>query len=182
MQQMGQRLCIAKSRQPGYEIYGPFDLEIHRVAGQLFVVDAARLFPPEFRGGRRPGPRQYYELLRPELLRMCNAPLVSDALRQDDAVASSDLKAVSDVITLETRTLAVELQQGMHWELNSRASLKRLMHARGLNMRHLKELLAALPNSCDVVRNRLAQLSAAKLPDDVMDVKAVWFMRSAGLQ
>jgi hypothetical protein len=73
---LGASLGIAKSTQSG--IYGPFDLELHQGEdGLLYVVDAARLFPPECRVN--PGVKQMYQLLRPELLHKAGKPLVSDA-------------------------------------------------------------------------------------------------------
>jgi hypothetical protein len=81
MATMGANLCIAKSTKKGAEIYGPFDMEIHQGDdGLLDMIDAARLFPPEYRHGVHLGTKQFYQLLRPELLRKVGKPLVPDAL------------------------------------------------------------------------------------------------------
>ncbi|MFO0003167.1 MAG: hypothetical protein ACK559_18760, partial [bacterium] len=45
MHTMGTNLFLAKSRKAGEEVYGPFDLELHRGKdGLLYLIDAARLF------------------------------------------------------------------------------------------------------------------------------------------
>jgi hypothetical protein len=115
MQSMAARLWLARSRRPGEEIYGPFDMEIHEVDASLYMIDAAQLFPPEYRKGAAPGPRQMYQLLRPELLRIAGKErglvLVPDALRFPDEKARRDLVEVSNMLDAQMAELARELAQ-----------------------------------------------------------------------
>ncbi len=80
MQTMGTKLCIAKSCGER-AIFGPFDMEVHQVDKNLYVINAARLMPPEYRRGKHPGSKEMYELLRPELLAMVGIPVVPDTLK-----------------------------------------------------------------------------------------------------
>lgn len=60
--------------------YGPGDLEGHRgYDGKYYVLDFARVFPPQSLQGSRDGKRVLFELLRPELVRSFRVPLSSDA-------------------------------------------------------------------------------------------------------
>jgi hypothetical protein len=150
IQSMATRLCIAKSRKPGEEIYGPYDMKIYEAAGALYMLDAARLFPPEYRtnGDDTPPPAAHHlqpRLLRPELLRKAGNPLVPDALRYRDEAAQCDLAAVSNMLDEEISLLARDLAQGQNVErLVSREAIKGLFHSRGLNMRHLREVVQLL--------------------------------------
>jgi hypothetical protein len=149
MQSMAARLWLAKSRNSGEEVFGPFDMEIHEVDASLYMVDAARLFPPEHRNGIDPGPRQYYRLLRPELLRKAGMEkgllTIPDALRYPDEKARRDLAELSNMLDVEIAGLARELTQGQHLDqLSSRHAVKALLHGRGINMRHLPEVVAQL--------------------------------------
>jgi hypothetical protein len=115
MATMGANLRIAKSCKAGEEIYGPFDMEIHQGEdGLLYMIDAARLMPPEYRGGVNPGAKQMYQLLRPELLRKVGIPLVPDALRGacGDAKTRASLMEVSSVLDVEIKHLAQEFEAG----------------------------------------------------------------------
>jgi hypothetical protein len=132
MATLGASLCIARSSKLGAEVFGPFDLELHRGGdGLLYVIDVARLFPPEYRRGKNPGARQMYQLLRPELLQKIGIPLVSDALRQQDQEAKDELEDVSNALDWAIESLAHELEAGQHVErLATRADLKALLHGR----------------------------------------------------
>ena len=60
-------------------MYGPCDLEGHLGKdGKLYVIDLARLFPPETPDRKTPG-SFLYKLLRPELVKRFSVPLSSDA-------------------------------------------------------------------------------------------------------
>ena len=60
-------------------LYGPYDIEGHLGHdGRLYVVDLARLFPPESPSRDKPG-AFLYQLLRPELVSRFRCPLSSDA-------------------------------------------------------------------------------------------------------
>jgi hypothetical protein len=181
MATMGANLRIAKSRKAGEEIYGPFDMEIHQGEdGLLYVIDAARLMPPEYRGGVDPGPKQYYQLLRPELLRKVGKPVVPDALKKEygDAKARADLKELSSLLDVEIKLLAEELELGQHVDcLERRVNLKALVHARGLNMRHLAEVVAAMDVGCSA-RSQLEALLKMERPINELDVKTVTHPRA----
>jgi hypothetical protein len=127
---MGASLGIAKSKTEGAEIYGPFDMEIHQGEdGLLYMIDAARLFPPEYRPGTQPSTKQFYQLLRPELLQRAGIALQPDALRCSDAAAKADLANVSNLLDVEIRRFVEELEAGVvDWV--TRADLKVLVHSR----------------------------------------------------
>ncbi len=177
MQGVATRLWLAKSRE---EIYGPFDAEIHEVDGFLYMVDAARLFPPEYRKGIHPGARQMYQLLRPELLRKVGVPIVPDALRYEDDEARRNLAYVCNQLDGYIAEVAHELELGQHLDcLSSRAAVESLLHGRGLNMRHLREVVASLDMG-SVARSQLELVLAWRRPADEMDVKRLRHPRQLG--
>jgi hypothetical protein len=177
MATMGANLRIAKSCKPGEEIYGPWDMEIHQGEdGLLYMIDAARLMPPEYRhGAAHPGPKQMYQLLRPELLRKVGIPLVPDALRgaYGDAKAEVCLREVSSMLDVEIKQLAQELEAGQHHNsLSCRVNFKSLIHERGLNMRHVPEVIAAMAVGSSSRTQLQALLEVQRAPGK-LDVKTV---------
>lgn len=150
MAMMGTNLFIGKSRKPaGEEIYGPFDMEIHLGQdGLLYMIDAARLFPPEYRGIPM-GSRKFYQLLRPELLRKAGKFVLPDAVLVNDDEGLKDLVDVTKVLDDEIAQLVRELNDGrIADDLSSRDAVKSLLHGRGINMRHLANIVEGLHVDC----------------------------------
>lgn len=80
-----ERICgflgLAPHLVSGVVCPGPGDLEIHRARdNRIYVLDFARLFPPEHSGKPQRGHEIFYELFRPEFVRRWNVKLCSDAL------------------------------------------------------------------------------------------------------
>jgi hypothetical protein len=166
-------LGIAKSGKSGGEVVGPTDMGIYNVGGFLYMTDAARLLPPEYRKGVDPAQRQLYQLLRPELLRKATKRLVPDALRYKDEGARRDLEEVSCLLDEEMAALARELTQGQSSDrIRSRSAVKALLHSRGLNMRHLREVIVLLDERSPV-RVQLQSVLDWRRSFDEVDVKTV---------
>jgi hypothetical protein len=172
---MGACLCIGELKG----VYGPSDMRVHRgTDGLLYVIGAARLFPPECRSSEaQPGPKRMYQLLRPELLRKAGKLLASDGLGAlcggGDDKARAELMEVSTTLSSEIQQLAAELEAGQHLDhVATRADLKALIHARGLNMRHLEEVLPLMAVEC-AARQKVATLKARQVPTNVMHVKTL---------
>jgi hypothetical protein len=175
MQGMAARLWLGKNCIPDNEVYGPFDMEIHEVDGSLYMIDAARLFPPEYRKGINPGTRFLYQLLRPELLRKARKPLIPDALSNapQHLEARRDLAEVSNMLDVEIAELARELAAGQHSDrISSRNGVKALFHSRGINMRHLSELVMLLDVAC-AARSQLQRVLDWRRPAEEVDVKTL---------
>jgi hypothetical protein len=162
---IAQRLNLAQ-HWAGYkpstrkQIYGPTDIEGHLGRdGRFYMIDFARLFPPEpptatgaGAGGvpRRKGVH-LYELLRPELVRSHDTPLSSDAgtffsRGQPDAEATA-AAAVACAERLHDRCiplLAIWLSAdgGATQRAPSCAALVDEAHRRGINCRHLGRVRA----------------------------------------
>jgi DNA-directed RNA polymerase subunit F len=88
--------------------------------------------------------------------------LVSDALRgfgQEEAKAN--LRAVSAFMhETEMAALAAELGSGLHEQrLASRSAIKRLLHERGVNMRHLRKLAEMIDDSSEARRKLMDHLN-----------------------
>jgi hypothetical protein len=170
MHSVAGNLLLAKSRKPGEEVYGPSDMEIYEAGGLLYMTQAARLLPPEYRKGGEPAQR--YALLRPELMRKAGKPLAPDALCCADDEASRALEEVSKSLDEEISVLARELVEGHHADrISSRHHVKALLHSRGLNMRHLHELLA-FDVGC-AARTQLQAVLDWRAPLDELHVKTV---------
>lgn len=141
------------SHLPPRTVYGPVDLEGHRVGKALYVVDLARLYPPESpRLGLSHKPRsQFFRLLRPELVRQFHKALSSDAhtaFGRDDAqihneeVDQATLFLRDTVIPAFAETLSIKQQLKQYTD---GSVLVRELHRWGINLRYL-----------GVVRSKLA--------------------------
>ena len=82
MERLGRALNLRHHQVSDVWLWGPFDLEGHRsvVDNRLYLLDFARLFPPEWPGPDDSPSSHLFELLRPELVRTHPVPLCSDAL------------------------------------------------------------------------------------------------------
>jgi hypothetical protein len=181
MHSVAANLLLAKSRKPGEEVYGPSDMEIYETDdGVFYMTKAARLLPPEYRKGGKPALR--YALLRPELMRKAGKPLIPDAMCYADEVAQRALLDVSHTLDEEIAALARELGQGQNADrISSRDAVKALMHSRGLNMRHLCEVIALLSMG-GAARVQLQSVLDWRRPNDQMHVKTLSYSRQASEQ
>ena len=146
-------------------LHGPGDIEGHLGDddGRYYLVDLARMFPPEARIGFNKGtnPRSiFYNLLRPELLKNATNPLSSDVYSAW-SLGDPDRKIHVQEVVNETRRLhevvipqlATELDKtaktwtwtrsstdGIRSNNNSAELLVSTVHRAGVNLRHLSVL------------------------------------------
>eukprot|EP01062_Namystynia_karyoxenos_P073169 TRINITY_DN70008_c0_g1_i1.p1 TRINITY_DN70008_c0_g1~~TRINITY_DN70008_c0_g1_i1.p1 ORF type:complete len:1886 (+),score=473.69 TRINITY_DN70008_c0_g1_i1:180-5837(+) len=142
---------------------GPVDLEIHQCSsdGRFYVLDTARLFPPEPPCSRS---SFLYRLLRPEHVRRCATPLSSDAFsgfghhnrrEHDEEVLRAAQELHREVIPRCATRFAHQLlmraeRTGVgdsggapHPSLRPPLPVTAVLHSHGINMRHLGGLLVA---------------------------------------
>lgn len=130
---------------PSRTVYGPVDLEGHRVGKAHYAVDLARLFPPESpKLGLSHKPRaQFFRMLRPELVRQFNKPLSSDAHtafgRDESAIHNAEVDEATlflqnTVIPAYAETLSNKQQLKQYVD---GSVLVREMHRWGINLRYI---------------------------------------------
>eukprot|EP01087_Luapelamoeba_hula_P008409 TRINITY_DN2097_c0_g1_i9.p1 TRINITY_DN2097_c0_g1~~TRINITY_DN2097_c0_g1_i9.p1 ORF type:complete len:1105 (-),score=128.16 TRINITY_DN2097_c0_g1_i9:70-3384(-) len=150
---------IIKDRPP---VWGPGDMEGHvGLDGKHYVVDLARLFPPESPASTADGRAIFYHLLRPELVKSNPKPLCSDAYSgfsindpkgedHTEEVKECCTRLYKEVIPAVARALdaaAAACDETAYTHTESQLQLLDLsleLHSRGVNMRHLgrvKELV-----------------------------------------
>jgi ankyrin repeat protein len=148
MNLLGHSLMIARGP---FGIIGPFDMEVHRstVDGKLYIIDAARLLPPEAPPANAlTAECVMYNLLRPELLQKAGVALVPDAYFHSSCVREvQDIANVTRVLDAEILVLAKQLQED-EILVTETENVKRLLHSRGINMRHLKRIISLLDDKC----------------------------------
>lgn len=126
-------------------VYGPVDLEGHRVGKAHYAVDLARLFPPESpKLGLSQKPRaQFFRMLRPELVRQFNKPLSSDAHtafgRDESAIHNAEVDEATlflqnTVIPAYAETLSNKQQLKQYVD---GSVLVRELHRWGINLRYI---------------------------------------------
>eukprot|EP01087_Luapelamoeba_hula_P002431 TRINITY_DN1209_c0_g1_i3.p1 TRINITY_DN1209_c0_g1~~TRINITY_DN1209_c0_g1_i3.p1 ORF type:complete len:1191 (-),score=150.31 TRINITY_DN1209_c0_g1_i3:38-3436(-) len=138
-------------------IYGPGDLEGHRGGdGNLYLVDLARLFPPEAPISATEKRAIYYNMLRPELVRNFRTALSSDAF--SGWGMQDPLRKTHDQEVLEcTRELHKTVIPRVAAELDdlvtsqklpaSQLNFSEVLHKHGVNMRHLGRVKTRVKNS-----------------------------------
>jgi uncharacterized membrane protein YgcG len=105
------------------------DVEAHRGADErAYVIDLARLFPPEApddgAAGQRDARAVFHQLLRPELVRQARQPLSSDAFTNfqrydkraaelNDAVREASVQLVVDVVPRVAALLCQRVREAM---------------------------------------------------------------------
>eukprot|EP01126_Amoeba_proteus_P056684 TRINITY_DN7150_c0_g2_i5.p1 TRINITY_DN7150_c0_g2~~TRINITY_DN7150_c0_g2_i5.p1 ORF type:complete len:563 (+),score=108.01 TRINITY_DN7150_c0_g2_i5:821-2509(+) len=122
--------------------YGPGDLEGHcGFNGNYYVLDFARVFPPQAIVQEGTGSEVLYELLRPELVCQWPVPLSSDAFT---GWSAQDPEARANEIVIEecTRYLINECIPKVSKEFSQLLSpscdtLITFLHNAGINLRHL---------------------------------------------
>jgi hypothetical protein len=122
-------------------IVGPFDLEVHQgTDGKIYIIDTARLFPPES------GRNSMFYLLRPELVKRSEAALASDAYFgsitriRNCSKLQQDIANAVKLMQNEMKNLGEQIRAG-RVAFGTREERKKEMHARGINMRHLSKVL-----------------------------------------
>jgi ankyrin repeat protein len=145
--QLGLHICIGK-RFPG--IVGPFDMELHRGKdGRIYVLDAARLFPPQALDATNrkvSATAIYYRLLRPEMLRKAGLMLIPDAFNAKFVgfdSAREDIKRVTLLLEQAVDELVNDLNQGVIAidSVSDLQKVKDLLHSRGINMRFIEGIV-----------------------------------------
>jgi hypothetical protein len=138
------------SRTP---MYTPADIEIHRAAELYYVLDCARLFPPEapvVEGySSRPRKGQHlYRFLRPELIKRYHTPLSADAYSafQQYDPKDAELKADVKAATLHLfRDVLPKYAHNMDLMSSEPSKVRQMvvayrLHRAGINMRMLGRL------------------------------------------
>ncbi|KAN0030061.1 hypothetical protein ACTA71_008205 [Dictyostelium dimigraforme] len=95
-------------------LYGPGDIEIHSgLDGRKYMLDFARVFPPEFpkilSTNKRIGREIFYSMVRPELLSKSEVPISSDAFSGWQTDSADIVKELND----DTKRLSERL----HYEI-----------------------------------------------------------------
>eukprot|EP01087_Luapelamoeba_hula_P011123 TRINITY_DN2996_c0_g1_i1.p1 TRINITY_DN2996_c0_g1~~TRINITY_DN2996_c0_g1_i1.p1 ORF type:complete len:1244 (-),score=201.79 TRINITY_DN2996_c0_g1_i1:41-3772(-) len=159
-------------------VWGPGDLEGHvGLDGKHYVVDLARLFPPE-----APSPDEtravYYNMLRPELVKNNPVPLSSDALtgwcskdtidgrRNNEEVKACSMRLHTEVIPALAAAFDRESTPEASWDF----SLE--FHSHGVNMRHLgrvKELVTQAKASTDLLFEMVVRVFKNELRQQLRD-------------
>jgi len=133
------------------QIYGPADIEGHqsRIDGKFYVLDFARVMPPEA-PGKGANPHQiFYNLLRPQFLqaykKICKTGLCSDSLSgwirnepDKDAMEMEIHKATKYLH--ETIIPDVARQIDKHFEKQNSLNIPNILHRAGINLRHLGQV------------------------------------------
>eukprot|EP01100_Stratorugosa_tubuloviscum_P002729 TRINITY_DN1648_c0_g1_i1.p1 TRINITY_DN1648_c0_g1~~TRINITY_DN1648_c0_g1_i1.p1 ORF type:complete len:984 (-),score=453.01 TRINITY_DN1648_c0_g1_i1:328-3279(-) len=158
MKELGERLnlkphtagSVKNKENLNKTIYTAADVEGHvGNDGRFYLIDFARLFPPEFpliRGFDRKY-AHLYKLLRPELVLRNSVPLCPDALsgfvvgHPDFDKHTYEIKAATfNLIGKLIPQLAIELDSLTEEKLNA-ISLPETFHRAGVNMRYLKQVI-----------------------------------------
>lgn len=146
MKQVGKLLNLKghKVNSHDHVIYGPADIEAHRGKdGKFYVIDFARVFPPE--APCKKTREIYYNLLRPEFVRMNPVPLSSDAY----SGFSADNDPPTEVYNATIYLFKNIVPQFVHQQLSKLTienfksfRLTEQLHRSGLNCRHLGRVRA----------------------------------------
>ncbi len=150
---LGRALNLKKHLIAHQQLWGPFDLEGHLGRDQRFyLLDFARLFPPELPAANEKRNTHLFHLLRPELCRSHPIPLCSDAFSfasQHDAAQHE-----REVFEATQRLHRFVIPEYARWLLcqneipsehyPSEFSFNTSLHSRGINMRHLLRVLVSV--------------------------------------
>eukprot|EP00002_Diphylleia_rotans_P013944 TRINITY_DN2715_c0_g1_i2.p1 TRINITY_DN2715_c0_g1~~TRINITY_DN2715_c0_g1_i2.p1 ORF type:complete len:787 (+),score=110.12 TRINITY_DN2715_c0_g1_i2:95-2455(+) len=133
-------------------IWGPGDMECHvGKDGKYYVIDVARLFPPENPDTNYPG-GFLYRLLRPEFVKSLCFPVSSDAFskwgingsRQHDEEVRQATKVLHTAIVAKVANNIKELYGDGNGVPVSNIDIKEIAHNHGCNLRHLHKVSVAL--------------------------------------
>jgi len=111
MRQVGLALNLRGHRVRDKKIYGPGDIEVHRGAdGRFYVLDVARLMPPQAPTAHSPQRAIFFEHLRPEIVASNDVPLSSDAFSYFQLHDPHRLQLNEDVVQATARLLSIVLK------------------------------------------------------------------------
>jgi hypothetical protein len=186
MRCLAQQLNLAEHLVGNVRIAGPGDVEGHIGRdGRFYLIDLARIFPPlaplKGRADRR---HVFYELMRPEFVRnWTKQPLCSDAFTrwierdpEAEALNSAVVEASRALYTKAIPNFALEvpsLLQALPSAIANERELERLfsqqiaamlsrLHNRGINVRHLGLVRAAVAPQHWVARTKLMSEMTAR--------------------
>ena len=158
MKEIAQKLNLRKHKvnnKQGNEIqpisiYGPLDIEGHEINNKFYLIDFARIFPPEMNENGRPL-EIYYNLFRPEFLKSYEKPLSSDALsgfehKSEQEISKNEIlhatvKLRRDNIIKFSKKMIQIIKKDENIE-----NLTELIHSFGINCRHLGRIRDKIDN------------------------------------
>eukprot|EP00760_Papus_ankaliazontas_P026731 PhM_4_TR3070/c2_g1_i3/m.102469 len=157
-------------------MFGPVDIEIHQARdARLYVIDTARLFPPDPNLPWRDHEKFYlHTQLRPELVAENEVPLSSDAFSpfghngrsiHDEEVRRAAKKLIDVVIPTVSQKIAYMLFHGVSPENRYTATIKigRELHRHGVNLRYLGLVLEHFIHVSDRARSSYGSLRQATI-------------------
>jgi hypothetical protein len=155
-------------------ICGPGDIEGHKSQedGKYYVVDYARLMPPQVKleTDAQRNTHLFY-LLRPELVQANSVPLSSDALtglsRHDPERKVHNAEVVEACQRLFTEVIpnfAQKILVGIESTLFAGPRLCGLFHRAGINLRHLGRVWALIPETAKRARSAVLTEMLASIP------------------
>jgi len=147
-------------------VHMPGDIEAHRgIDNNVYVIDFARVFPPEDPGEAVNGManrHNYYRLLRPEFVRRYPVPLSSDAFSafSKDSTANAEITKATLLLYNKKVPEFVDfllnfLKSNKTKEALNCEALGELVHRHGLNLRHLGRVRRACPTQNVLIRQML---------------------------
>jgi hypothetical protein len=146
MQQLGQQLNLREHLVFDQKIVGAGDVEVHKgTDGRYYMVDFARLLPPEaLKDGENPQ-NIFYRLLRPELVRQYKTPLSSDAFsgwQSADPQAqeyNADVAGATEFLydIIENQYPQRFMSKGFQLYFQNEICNICDLHRHGINLRHL---------------------------------------------
>ncbi|KNC55344.1 uncharacterized protein AMSG_12404 [Thecamonas trahens ATCC 50062] len=164
----GSRSVAAGSRRSdAFVFHGPADMEGHLGHdGRFYVVDMARLFPPEAPASDAPKGTILYRLLRPEAVAAAPTPLSSDAfsrmgrhnhhLHNTEVAHATAALYTHTIPVLARELLAAESEHALSATALASSSLG-FFASRGLSTRHLGALRSHVPAASDGVAAHLRE-------------------------
>ena len=168
MRQLAATLNLMEHSVHGTKISLASDVEAHRGKdGRIYMLDFARLFPPEApKLGDNPR-GIFHRLLRPELVKRSNVPLSSDAFSRFQKSDPKD-KALNGQVTVATEMLHQEIIPQVGMFLSEVQSVNDLMligtiHRAGINVRHLGKLRRAVDRKAVKMRQILLSEMCARV-------------------
>eukprot|EP01125_Pyxidicula_operculata_P015664 TRINITY_DN5340_c2_g1_i1.p1 TRINITY_DN5340_c2_g1~~TRINITY_DN5340_c2_g1_i1.p1 ORF type:complete len:1424 (-),score=265.73 TRINITY_DN5340_c2_g1_i1:99-4370(-) len=136
-----EHIVIDRKTKERVSIMGPIDLEGHIGSdGRFYLIDTARLFPPEEGSGQE----YLYRLLRPELVKRYPKPLSSDAFSPFVPYGDNSTEQDQEEIRAATKWLKQDIIPNFIEKINSGDiqihsidQIKHRVHQEGINLRYL---------------------------------------------
>ena len=169
-------------------IYGPFDIEGHLGHDNvMYLCDLARLFPPEAPLAERPDVRpsgkggMMVHLLRADFVRHNKVPLCSDTFfsicKATDDKCAEHVREVTDAtkrlyINLIPRFVQTLIE--LHQQKGFVSDVTLLLHAFGLNVRHLGSVRKRASGHALIQQELLEEMLARTLPSCCHCTECLW--------